>query len=76
MKNLQFFENLTGIFQKFYRIFRENLGKNLENFRNVFLGGSGKAIEFIKIFVEKAMKTCNFLIIFMNYRENFFYLKS
>ena len=44
MKNLQFFENLTGnisifskFFKKFYRIFLENLGKNLENFRNMYL---------------------------------------
>ena len=42
MKNLQFFEKFTGnfaIFSKFHWIFRENLGKNLENFRNMHLSG-------------------------------------
>ena len=43
MKNLQFLKFLKEIlrffenFLKLYRIFRENLGKNLENFGNMHL---------------------------------------
>ena len=38
-ESLRFFENIL----KFYRIFCENLGKNLENFRNVdFCGVRGR----------------------------------
>ena len=49
---------------KWYRILRENLVKNLENFRNLHLygfgGGAPEASEFIKNLVENLLETCNF----------------
>ena len=54
---LRFFENV----EKFYPNFRENVGKNLENFGNMDLqgvrGGSPEASENIKKLVEKSMET-------------------
>ena len=75
MKNLKeilrFFEKIF----KFYRNFRENLGKNLEFWKYAFVGGSGrgapKANEIIKNLVEKSMETCRLLKIFMNYATIF-----
>ena len=63
------FCDLFKHFLNFYRIFGENLGKNLENFSNMHLSGvrgaePAEASEFIKIFVEKTRETCNFLINF------------
>ena len=62
MKNLQFFENFKEIlrffpiFFKFYRIFRENLGKTLEIC--ICRGFEGRA-NLLKT-VEKSMETGSF----------------
>ena len=65
-------ENLR-YFEKYYRNFREKLGKNLENFWNMggFLEGSGAeppdASENFKKLVEKSLETCKILKIFMKF---------
>ena len=62
----------------FYRIFRENLGRNLENlFKYAFLlpGGGPVQIENLLNLVEKSMETCSFLKFFINY-EIFYISKS
>ena len=71
-----FNENFT-LFQsffKFYRIFRQNLGKNWENSRNIHFVGVRAAdspppesSEFTKILFEKSMENCNFKKVFINY---------
>ena len=61
-KILRFFKK----FLKWFRNFRENLGKKWENFGNLHLYGVRRAGEIIKKLVEKSMETCNILKIFMN----------
>ena len=59
------FENFKGnfaIFSKPFKIlskFGDNLGKNIENFRNMHLYGA-RASEFIKNIIEKSLETRNF----------------
>ena len=79
MKNLQFVSNFSifdnfndnfASFLKIYRIFRENLVKIEKIEKLAFVGGSGLEPrvdrEFMKNGVQKSMKTCNFLKIFIN----------
>ena len=76
MKNLQFLkkfqENLaifSKFFFKFYRIFGENLDKNLENLEMCICTVSGAeppdASEFMEIWVEKSMENWNIWIVLM-----------
>ena len=56
---------MRDFFKSFFKIC-QIFGKNLEN---AFVGGSGAelpdASEFLEIWVEKSMETCNFLIVLM-----------
>ena len=57
LKNFQENFEIFSNFLKFYRIFGENLDKNLEKLKYAFAGGSGgrdpDASEFMEIWVEK-----------------------
>ena len=61
------------IFLKFYRIFGEYLYKNLEHLEICICLGFGggaelpDASEFLEIWVEKSMETCDFWIVLMEF---------
>ena len=74
MKNYNFqkiFKKISQFFQKFYRIFGENLETNWENLEicisRGFGGGAPGSSEFIEIRVEKSKETLNFRIVLMEF---------
>ena len=69
---LRILKEILRFFEKFYRNFRENLGKKFrKSWKYGFVGGPGaeppEASENYKKLVEKSLETCKILKIFMNF---------
>ena len=82
MKNLQFLKNckenfaIFSIFLNIYRIFGENLDKNLEICICKGFGSGAEPPNQKNQWIEKSMETCNYLIVLMKILPFFNFLKN